>query len=99
MTKNWSSIFNQNFQQPETIAEAVSRLMMILEGEQKVVLAIMQEEDLIELHFSFGRAIRNAFGLYEPESKLLASCHVEHPDDASGVIVKLLWDKLVEGSI
>jgi hypothetical protein len=45
----------------------------------------MQEEDLIDLHFSLGMAIWNVFGLHEPGRKLLASCGVEHPDDASGV--------------
>ena len=89
MTKNWSDIFQQNFQQPETVAEAIERLMTVLEDEYIVVLATMQEKDLIDLHFSLGMAIRNAFGLHEPGSQLLASCVVKHPDDASGVIINL----------
>ena len=67
---------------------------MILEGEHKVALAVMREEDLFNLHFSLGMAIRNAFGLHVPWSKLLASCGVIHPDDASGVIIQTLWRRL-----
>jgi len=76
-------------------------LTVPLEGEQKVVLAVMQEKDLINLRFSLGKGIRNAFRLHEPGSKLLASCknaiypkasyNVIHPDDASGVIIRELW--------
>jgi hypothetical protein len=95
LTKNWTDNFQQNFQLPETVNEAVDRLMLILNGEQKIALAGMQEEDLSNLHFSLGMAIRNAFELHEPGSKLLASCCVAHPEDASGVIVKALWDKLM----
>jgi hypothetical protein len=32
----------------------------------KAVLATMQEEDLMDLHFSLGMAIWNVFGLHEP---------------------------------
>ena len=68
--------------------------MMVLDDEQKVLIAIMQEDDLIDLHFSLGMAIRNAFGLYKPQSKLLVSCGVVHLDDASGVLIKKLWMKI-----
>ena len=54
----------------------------------------MAKEDLIKLHFSLGMAIRNAFDLHVPWSKLLASCGVVHPDDASGVIIRALWRRL-----
>ena len=52
MTKNWSAIIQQNLQTPETVIEAVNRLMMVLDGEQKIAIATLQEEDLIALHFS-----------------------------------------------
>ena len=94
MTKNWSTFLEDNFGLPETADEAVEQLMTLLAGEYKVVLATMQEEELIELRFSLGMRIRNAFGLYEPGSKLLASCGVVHPDDASGVIIRELWRAL-----
>ncbi|MDD5319506.1 MAG: hypothetical protein PHD43_02605 [Methylococcales bacterium] len=94
MTKNWPTFLQNPFRLPETVAEAVERLMAVLEDEHKAVLAIMQEEDLIDFHFSLGMAIRNAFGLHVPWSKLLASCGAVHPDDASGVIIQALWRAL-----
>ena len=94
MTKNWSAIIQQNLQTPETVVEAVDRLMMVLDGEQKIAIATMQEEDLIDLHFSLGMAIRNAFGLHKADSKLLVSCGVIDHDDASWVIIKALWHGL-----
>ena len=47
-------------------------------------MVAMKENDLIDLHFSFGLAIRNASGLHDMGSKLIADCGVVHPDDASG---------------
>jgi aromatic ring-opening dioxygenase catalytic subunit (LigB family) len=104
LIKNWSDDFQHNLQHPETVDEAVDRLMMILDGEQKLAIAVMQEEDLINLHFGLGMAIRNAFGLHEQGSKLLASCNNNelynsvHPDDASEVIIDALWLKLTQGT-
>ena len=56
MVKNWPTFLQDNSRLPETIDEAVERLMMILEGEHKVALAVMREEDLFNLHFSLGMA-------------------------------------------
>jgi hypothetical protein len=54
--------------------------MVVLEDDHKTAIESMQEDDLIGLHLGLGSAIRNAFELHEPDSKLLASCGVEHPD-------------------
>ena len=94
MAKNWTTFLQNNFRLPETVDEAVERLMTVLEDEHKAALAIMQEEDLVDLHFSLGMAIRNAFDLHVPWSKLLASYGVVHPDDTSGVIISELWRAL-----
>ena len=95
LTTNWPTFLQDNFKLPETVDEAVDRLMMVLDDEQKIALATLQEDDLINLHFSLGMAIRNAFGLHHVDSKLLASCDAAiHPDDVSGVIIKALWEQL-----
>ena len=95
MTTNWPTFLQDNFKLPETVDEAVDRLMMVLDDEQKIALATLQEDDLINLHFSLGIAIRNAFGLHNADSKLLASCDIAtHPDDVSEVIIKALWEQL-----
>ena len=98
MAKNWSTFLQDNFRLPETVDEAVERLMTVLEDEHKATLAIMQEKDLIDLRFSLGMEIRNAFDLHVPWSKLLASCGVAHPDVASGVIIQALWRRLSASS-
>jgi hypothetical protein len=94
LAKNLTTFLQDNFRLPETIDEAVERLMSVLEDEHKVALAIMQEKDLIDLRFSLGMEIRNAFDLHVSWSKLLASCGVAHPDVASGVITQALWRRL-----
>jgi hypothetical protein len=94
LTKNWTPLLEQNFESPATVAEAVDRLILLLRGEEKLMIAMMKEDDLFDLHFSLGLAIRNAFGLHEAGSKLLASCGTPHPDDASSLIIKALWKEL-----
>lgn len=79
---------------PETVAEAVDRLLLVLSDVQKAEIVATQEDDLIDLHFTLGLAIRNAFGLHDSGGKLLSDCSVVHPDDASGVVVKELRKKL-----
>jgi hypothetical protein len=96
LAKIWSDYFLQNTNLPETVDEAVERLMTVLEDEEKSEIRSMTEDDLIDLHFSLGMAIRNAFGLHELGSKLLASCGVVHPDDASELIIRKLWFRLKE---
>ncbi len=83
-----------NSRLPETVDDAIDRLMAVLESEHKTTIANLQEDDLIDLHYSLGMAIRNAFGLHKPHSNLLTSCNVVHPDDASGVLIKKLWMKI-----
>jgi len=96
LTNNCTVAFEQATRPPETIDQAVDRLMLILNGEQKTAIAALSESELITLHFSLGMAIRNAFGLHEPNSRLLAACGVPHPDDAAGVIVRELWGTLID---
>ncbi|WP_245598820.1 DUF6794 domain-containing protein [Methylomicrobium lacus] len=73
MTKNWPDFLEQHMLPPETVDEAIERLMSILDDEQKTTVAAMREEDLIDLHFGLGMVIRNAFRLHAPESKLRVS--------------------------
>ena len=88
---NWSTFLQAGLDLPETLDEAVKHLLTLLSGEYKVVLATMQEEDLIDLRFSLGMGIQNAFVLHERGSQLLASCGAVNPDDASRLIICELW--------
>jgi hypothetical protein len=91
LTNNWTNLIRQNIQHPKSVAEAVDRLMTILDNEQKATIGAVSENDLIELHFGLGLAIRNGFGLHDQGSELLASCGAVNPDDASATIIKALW--------
>ena len=41
-----------NTRMPETVEEAVDRLMVILDDERKDSITVMPEENLFDLHFS-----------------------------------------------
>ena len=94
MTNNWADIFLKNTMPPETVDEAVELLMTVLEDRHKMLLAIMREDELIDLHFGLGLSIRNAFRLHDADSTLLRDCGSDNPDDTSAVIIKALWNKL-----
>ena len=57
MAKNWTSFLQDSYGLPETVDEAVELLLTVLAGEYIVVLATMQEEDLMALRFSLSMAI------------------------------------------
>ncbi|QPK62535.1 hypothetical protein IVG45_17020 [Methylomonas sp. LL1] len=94
MYKNWSTENLAILKPPATIDEAVDRLLLILTYEDRLAIAGMQQGDLIDLHFTLGLSIRNAFGLYEPGNPLLAACGFVDPDDASHMIIVELWNRL-----
>jgi len=96
MTDNWIDSFKRDLRPPEAVDEAVDKLLLILSDEQKNEIRALKEDDLIDLHFGLGMEIRNAFGLHDLDSKLLADCGTKHPDDGAGVIVSELWRKLSE---
>lgn len=89
-----SLLAKEDLEPPETLDKAVSRLIDILSSEEKMAVKMLQEEDLIDLHFGLGASIRNAFRLHDLKSPLLKSCGELHPDDASCVIINALWTKL-----
>ncbi len=84
---DWSNQLADITKAPETVDEAVNRLICVLDDDHKQAIATMQEDDLINLHFSLGIEIRNAFGLHDQDSPLLKSLGLfVHPDDVSMVI-------------
>ncbi|MDD2759924.1 MAG: hypothetical protein PHH11_06480 [Methylomonas sp.] len=93
MTKSWSALKIELSKPPVTIPEAIDRLLLLLSKEDKAAIAAMAEEDLCDLHFTVGLAIRNAW-LNPLDSYLRAACGTYHPDDASHVIITKLWQAL-----
>jgi hypothetical protein len=65
---------NENKEIPSTITEAVNILLSDLSIEDKHRIKNSTEDGLINFHFSLGMGIRNDFGLWEKDSKLLENC-------------------------
>jgi len=88
-------------EQPRAIDEAVNFLISKLSLKDRAAIAKMSDDDLIDLHASLGLYIRNRL-LYPRNDRLLESCREVamdkylHWDQASGVIIKKLWNKLRE---
>jgi len=61
---------------PQTLAQAVERLLADMPTEEQQRLRSMKEGDLIELHHTLGMGIRNAFPIWGNEP-LLRSCAIE----------------------
>ena len=70
--------------------------------KDKIKIANMRIDDLINLHTNLHVYFKNAFGLWSGNTELLASCRsiskedVYSEDDATLVIIEALWKKLKE---
>lgn len=85
---------------PQTVQEAVARLVSELPLKDKAIIANMDEAELIRLNSHLGRHILNRFGLWSGNEKLVESClaiadsPLQNEDDAVNVIIKKLWQEL-----
>jgi hypothetical protein len=83
---------------PATVDEAVTRLLAGLSADDKARVRATPAEDLILFHHGWGTGIRNAFGLWRGNRALLEACGGGHPDDASMVIIRSVWERLQKRS-
>jgi len=83
--------FKSIIEHPETIEEAVNRLLAILTDAELQKIKSMAKDELVLLHFSLGKDIRNAFGLNGDNAVLLGK---HCADVVSGDIIEALWEKL-----
>jgi hypothetical protein len=87
---------------PKTVYEAVEFLLTYLTLKDQTKIGNMSEDDLNNLHFSLGTYIRNNFGLWGGDGRLMDDCRrltgnlFLHEDDASSIIIKELWKRLRE---
>ncbi len=79
---------------PDTVEQAVLRLMEAMDDEDKQMVRDTKKEKLILFHHGLGTGIRNEFGLRRGNTNLLADCHARDPDDASMVIIEAFWERL-----
>lgn len=84
--------------QPESLEEATSLLIEEMSKKDRHYVAMRSENDLIMFHMGWGTGIRNRFGLWSGNTKLLSSCGHRwmHPDGASSVIIHSVWKRLRE---
>ncbi|MDX1708540.1 MAG: putative molybdenum carrier protein [Desulfobacterales bacterium] len=85
---------------PKTIEEAIQLLIGKLPLKEKITIANMTEDELINLNANVGKYILDQFGLWSGNEELVESClaHADYPlhneDDAAAVIIKQLWLRL-----
>jgi hypothetical protein len=87
---------------PKTVDEAVDRLIEDLDLSDKVEIANMDLDDLVNLHPHLHVYFKNAFGLWSGNKELIESCcaiskePVRDENDATSVILGVLFKKLHE---
>ena len=87
---------------PSTVQEAVDILIDELPLRDKATIANASDEEIGELTIDLAHSIRDAFGLGSGNQALFASCskaagcEIDHPDDASAVILARLVMELVK---
>jgi len=87
---------------PKTVDEAVDQLLSDLDLKDKIKIANMNLDDLINLHANLHIYLKNAFGLWSGNTELLADCRsiskepIYNEDDATVVVLGVLWQKLQE---
>jgi len=87
---------------PKTVDEAVDRLLSDLDLKDKIKIANMSLDELVNLHSNLYVYFKNAFGVWSGNTELLASCRsiskepIYNEDDATVVILGVLWQKLQE---
>jgi hypothetical protein len=87
-------------ERPQTLDDAVNRLIAELPFKERTKIGNMVKEDLLSLYSTFMTHIRDDFGLWDDNRELLASCRTVagdpqlHEDEAGPLIVSELWKKL-----
>lgn len=85
---------------PRSVDEAVQQLKIALPLKDRTVMANMQADELNHLKTGLGEYIKQKFGLYANNPKLIESC-AKHgnlkkpiPDEVCAVILRALWNDL-----
>ncbi len=79
---------------PKNLEEAVRVCLLTLTAKEKQVLKNASKDNLIMLHISLRKNIREKFGLWEGNEEFIKFCHAANPDDASMRILRAVWREL-----
>ena len=90
-----------NDNHPKSLAEAVKFLLQRLEPDDIEAIRAMDKDSLAQLHHGLGTYIRNQFGLWSGNEKLMKSMKLRHlpADYASGLIIEALWKRLQKTAV
>ena len=81
-----------------TVAEVVADLIENMSEADKANVVNTDEADLTLFHHGWGTAIRNDYNLWL-NTALVKATGEEHPDGASMVIIKAVWQTLRDAGI
>ena len=90
---------------PQTVEEATDKLLSKLSLRDKTMIANIPKDKLTDLYQSLDADMRNEVGLWLTGESLLESCRLTagnrhlNEDDASLIIVRLLWEKLQKTNV
>ena len=77
---------------PHNLDQAISMIRDFLSPED---IDFVKSNKSIDVHFSFGRELRNYWSLWDEETPLVKwfryNLGVDHADDISGIILDCLW--------
>jgi hypothetical protein len=95
-----SETVNMPIRRPQSVEEAVERLILQMPLKDKATVANMSQNELPSLNSTIGGYIINSFRLLSGNQNLLDSCRLEaggpfkHEEEAVSILLKALWEKL-----
>ena len=86
---------------PTTVQDTVKDILSRMSEKDKELVRNTKRGDLIMFHHGWGTGIRNYYGLWRGNQKLIESACGRscHPDDASMVIIRAVWRELKSKSM
>ena len=85
---------NPPMRNPTTLPEVVVDIIANVTDAQKAQVVSTPENGLITFHHGWGTRIRNDYNLWKPNTALVKATGAAHPDDASMLIIKAVWQAL-----
>ena len=81
---------------PTTVQDTVKDILSRMSEKDKELVRNTKGGDLIMFHHGWGTGIRNYYGLWRGNQKLIESaCGMPcQPDDASMIIIRAVWQEL-----
>ena len=78
---------------PTKLQEIVSDVIEDMSESLKATFRDTTEDNLIAFHSGWGKGIRNKYNLWD-DNELVKTLGAEHPDDASMIIIRAVWQQL-----